>query len=1422
VTESLQSSEPGAQKRRSTRIAQAVPITVAGVDALGQPFKERTTTVMVNCHGCKYQSKHYVPKNSSVTLEIPRMEPAFPPRIVQGHVVWVQRPRTVRELFQIGLEFETPANVWGIAFPPEDWVPFADEKPAEAAEASEEIEMDVEIATNAPAPASPASAVAPPSPAPPAAAVPPAPVGTPPAAPAASTPSNAGSEAKIHVMPSPAVPSQDAQAAIARQMAKVVAEAKESLDKTLKRGAQTAINEEMANVRQQLDAQMHETIEHAIKASMERIAESEVKKLIQQVANKAAVIVEEARRSSETQVAQIDAKVRDAVQRATSEAAEQAAKLATSQVAALTEETRRTTEANLQQAEERTRKAAQEAVNQAAAITSEARKTAEANLQLAEDRIRKTAEDAARLAANRAIQETVAHNLKQSVETVVERVIAEREAKVPSLQVLTSPEAAQAHIEEWKKNLEAAAEEVRNRSTQQSQSEAEAANRKWREEIEAMTASSSARVGEKLNGLSQAALASAEKEFVDRSLALRTGLNEVISQAGVSVQSLGSKLVQERSNAEQLQSETQATIQKWRAEFEVQATGSSTKLRETLSELSQSALANAEKEIAERTASLRTRLNDAISQREALLQSLGSELAQQRADAEQAKTKLEEAAKSTLEQTQRQIDQLAAAQQDSIAQRSEALISERIQSIDPILAQAAQNVMDRFSGEIERKVGTKVDEAYQTISEITDALARAAELRASLNHQMQQATAQATQIQDSIEARVQQVSNALVQKAVTELSSAQQEIARLQNDLRQQAQQVSEGFAKSKSGAVEHVQQASAEAVQAALTKLASASQEANREQTARGQAALSKLADAAQEGERLQNELRQQAQQLSEEIAQSRSGAVEYVQQASSDAVQAALTKLAEASQVANREQTVRGQAALSKLTDAAQQAERLQNQLRQEAQQFSEEVAQSKSGALEYVQQASSEALQAALSKLADATQQATHLQEAIRVQVEHASGQVTLIQHAAQERVQKESEAAVQKAVTDLSFAGQEVLRLQESIREQKQIASELAEEAGRLAQDKIRQAANELVQGAVSELQNSVAQAAQIQASVRDDVQQAETQFAEMQKRVREEVRAASEQEARESLERVRQEAAKMPSELEQACRASITRMEEELDQKSAEMQHSAYEALLKAAEWYQKKAQTNMQSTMERLVEQSSNAMKDKAGEVSSMVAAELDHYRRSYLEHGQMEFEEAAKEVLDRQRLRLNETSEIAAATFTDRVQHAVHESLQRFQQESLGGIEKAHADLQRKQEGALEQFQKNLDEKMTQGVEHAATYLHAQLIPLLESWEEKRQVEQREWMEQMKESAEEAIAAYKARLENTTNGWLLASAATLGQNSQAVLDALSKAAERQLRDSCSRVLAGMGETLKDRLLGISTAFRTEEREESEKSRDSL
>src|SRR5439155_16819410 len=126
VSESVTSASTELRKRRSTRIVQAVPLVVTGVDALGRPFVERTSSLIINCHGCRYQSKHYVLKNMWVTMEIPHQESEQPPRTVRGRVAWIQRPRTVRQLFQVALELEVSGNAWGIAFPADIWSAFPD------------------------------------------------------------------------------------------------------------------------------------------------------------------------------------------------------------------------------------------------------------------------------------------------------------------------------------------------------------------------------------------------------------------------------------------------------------------------------------------------------------------------------------------------------------------------------------------------------------------------------------------------------------------------------------------------------------------------------------------------------------------------------------------------------------------------------------------------------------------------------------------------------------------------------------------------------------------------------------------------------------------------------------------------------------------------------------------------------------------------------------------------------------------------------------------------------------------------------------------------------------------------------------------------------------------------------------------------
>ncbi len=114
----VEPNQPSAQRRRSERLSRSVPLIVRGIDLLGQPFEERTSTTALNLNGCRYSSKHHLPKNTWVTLELPQ---GGARRSVRARVAWIQRPHSVREFFQIAVELENPANIWGIEAPPGDW-----------------------------------------------------------------------------------------------------------------------------------------------------------------------------------------------------------------------------------------------------------------------------------------------------------------------------------------------------------------------------------------------------------------------------------------------------------------------------------------------------------------------------------------------------------------------------------------------------------------------------------------------------------------------------------------------------------------------------------------------------------------------------------------------------------------------------------------------------------------------------------------------------------------------------------------------------------------------------------------------------------------------------------------------------------------------------------------------------------------------------------------------------------------------------------------------------------------------------------------------------------------------------------------------------------------------------------------------------
>ena len=112
-----------AQKRRSTRIDQAIPLLVQGVGAMREPYQEQVSTLSISCHGCTYESKHEVIQGETVYLDIKPPNGSSVGCSSRARVKWAQKFGAKERAFQIAVELEIAGNIWGVASPPADWFP---------------------------------------------------------------------------------------------------------------------------------------------------------------------------------------------------------------------------------------------------------------------------------------------------------------------------------------------------------------------------------------------------------------------------------------------------------------------------------------------------------------------------------------------------------------------------------------------------------------------------------------------------------------------------------------------------------------------------------------------------------------------------------------------------------------------------------------------------------------------------------------------------------------------------------------------------------------------------------------------------------------------------------------------------------------------------------------------------------------------------------------------------------------------------------------------------------------------------------------------------------------------------------------------------------------------------------------------------
>jgi hypothetical protein len=312
-----------------------------------------------------------------------------------------------------------------------------------------------------------------------------------------------------------------------------------------------------------------------------------------------------------------------------------------------------------------------------------------------------------------------------------------------------------------------------------------------------------------------------------------------------------------------------------------------------------------------------------------------------------------------------------------------------------------------------------------------------------------------------------------------------------------------------------------------------------------------------------------------------------------------------------------------------------------------------------------------------------------------------------------------------------------------------------------------------------------------------------------------IRNSADEAFAESLTRFRENLGGVDQILEEAAQAVAARHLAEIETRASDMKHQTVDDLMKSAEWYEKKAQTQIQSLTEKTVEQAENQFREKAGEVSSVFASELDHSSRSFIAHTQTQMEEVVRDAFENARALFAEAAETTTAAFTDEIQRQARQELDGFGQETQRSVgemrtqlDAARAELSLKvtaeQEAFLRQFQTGMSSAVERGVADANARVKAGMSPLLESWQSTLEAHRMEMRGIYAQLSNQAAEVHRSRLENVSNQWMLVTVASLDHQSREAVRGIAAKAEETLRETCAQVFAGVGESLRDRLQQIA------------------
>jgi hypothetical protein len=419
----------------------------------------------------------------------------------------------------------------------------------------------------------------------------------------------------------------------------------------------------------------------------------------------------------------------------------------------------------------------------------------------------------------------------------------------------------------------------------------------------------------------------------------------------------------------------------------------------------------------------------------------------------------------------------------------------------------------------------------------------------------------------------------------------------------------------------------------------------------------------------------------------------------------------------------------------------------------------------------------------------------------QIEAKRSEFSALAQAASDELTRRSAAMLEMQTSEMNR------RAESAVEGIAQRLQPMLESAG---QDTIEKLAKDLEQ----RLAPQIAGATETLSKLAFDRDLAEKAVAEHQHRVWQ----VSDRSLQETAARGKEILAQIEKDFSESARTASGRWLAELETRATETSHSTFESLFKSADWYEKKIQTQMQTTLEKGLDQAASRLREKAAEMSGLFASELDHYSRSYVEHARGQMQENARDAAEHGSKQMADAGDAAAAKFTERAaqlgseQFALYASKTRTAFEQNAAYMEAHttqvrAKLESDARGFAAEFQRVLSQHAQQTLALGKQELGIQIDQAKDALLMESQGLERHFQASLTSLGASAMDEHKQRLENASNSWLLTTVAKLNQQSGTLIDELADTTEKRLKAVCAGVFSEMGESLRQRLAGLTAAF---------------